>query len=213
MFEIDLLKGEGLPNKERARNMIVVAAASAIPAIAAIAMVGIYLNNKVMISIGNREIAGWKAKTDDLAGAVATQRAAEREKALCAARLAELTTAVNRHTQWSPILATVVRDMPESVVLTALELRERSVTIRVPRKDDPQKTTDKSVPVPVLRMNVSATPQSDGDNDVKTFRQKILASASLGPKLENITVSQEADMLSGLNVVSYEIDCLFKPKL
>ena len=193
--------------------MIVVAAASAIPAIAAIAMVGIYLNNKVMISIGNREIAAWKTKTDDLAGAVATQRAAEREKALCAARLAELTAAVNRHTQWSPILATVVRDMPESVVLTALELRERSVTIKVPRKDDPKKTTDKSVPVPVLRMNVSATPQSDGDNDVKSFREKLLASALLGPKLENITVSQEADMLSGLNVVSYEIDCLFKPKL
>ena len=213
MFEIDLLKGEGLPDRGRARDMIVIAFASAIPAIAAIAMVGLYLNNKVMMSIRNQEIATLKAKTGELAHAVARQKAMERDKALSTARLGELTTAINRHTQWSPILATVVRNMPESVVLTSLEIKERSVTIKVPRTDDPENTTDKSISVPVLHMNVSAVPQSDGDNDVKSFREKLLASDSLGPKLENITVFQKADTLSGLDVVSYEIDCLFKPKL
>ena len=213
MFKIDLLKGEGLPDKGRARDMVVVAVASVIPVVAAIAMLGFYFHNKVMISIDNQTIATWKTKTNDLADAVARQKALEHDKALCAARLAELHTATNQHIQWSPILAQVVRNMPESVVLTALEVRDRTVTIKVPRKDDPEKSTDRSIPLPVLRMNISATPQSSGEEDIRSFREKLLASAPLGPKLENITVSRKADMLSGLGVVSYEIDCLFKPEL
>lgn len=81
----------------------------------------------------------------------------------------------------------------------------------VPGKDDPKKTKDISVPVPTLQMNVAAMPQSDADKDVREFRSKLLASDLLGPRLEDITVSQKADELNELAVVSYEINCLFKP--
>lgn len=213
MFTIDLLKGAGLPEKGKARNMAVVALASAVPVIAAIAMFGFYLRGRINLSILSGEIARWEAKTDALSDAVNRQKELERNKALYNACMAEVERAMGRHTQWSPILAAVVGNMPESVVLTALEVKKSLIRMKVPTKEDPKKTSDVSVFVPTLRMNVVATPQSDGDKDVRDFRSRLLASALLGPKLEDITVSQKADKLNGLEVVSYEVNCLFKPRL
>jgi len=213
MFTIDLLKGAGLPEKGKARNMALAAAASAVPLVAAIAMFSVYLQGEIDISIQSGKIARWKASTDTLSDAVARQKELEREKALYGAYTAEVEDAMGRHTQWSPILATVASNMPESVVLTALEVKKHAVRMKVTTKEDPEKTRDVSVPVPTLRMNLAATPQPDGDKDVKDFRSRLLASALLGSRLEDITVSQKADKLNGLEVVSYEINCLFKPKL
>jgi hypothetical protein len=213
MFTIDLLKGEGLPAKGRAQNMAVAAIASAVPFVIAVAMFGFYLHNRIIISIQTGEIAACKEKTDKLSDAVAKQRALELNRTAYGACLAEVKTAVERHTQWSPILATVVGNMPESVVLTALEVKDRTVKRKVPNKDNPETTTEVSILAPTLQMNVAATPQSDGDKAVRAFRDKLQSSDLLGPRLESITVSQKADGLSGLDVVSYEINCLFKPKL
>lgn len=213
MFTIDLLKGEGLPAKGRAQSMAVAAMASAVPAVIAIAMCGFYLQNRISISIREGEIAAYKEKTDKLSDAVAKQKALEQNKTAYGACLAEVNTAVERYTQWSPILATVVGNMPESVVLTALEVKERTVKRKVTKKDDPETTTEVSVLVPTLQMNVAATPQSDGDKTVRAFGDNLRSSALLGPRLEDITFSQKADELNGLAVVSYEINCLFKPKL
>jgi hypothetical protein len=213
MFTIDLLKGEGLPAKQKAQNVAVAAMASAVPAVVAIAMFGFYLHNRIIISIQTGEMAAYKEKTDKLSDAVAKQRALELNKTAYGACLAEVKTAVERYTQWSPILATVVGNMPESVVLTALEVKDRTVKRKVPKKDDPGTTTEVSILAPTLQMNVAATPQSDGDKAVRAFRDKLQSSDLLGPRLESITVSQKADGLSGLDVVSYEINCLFKPKL
>ena len=213
MFNIDLLKGEGLPEKGKAKTMAIVAFASAVPVVVAIAMFGLYLHNRISTSIISGETERWKAKTGKLSDAVAKQDKLERERDTYGACLADVETAINKHTQWSPILAEVVGAMPESTVLTSMEVKQRVVRMKVPTKEDPQKTKDVSVPVPILKMNVAATPQSDGDKDVRNFRNKLLASASLGSKIENITVSQKANKLNDLEVVSYEINCIFKPKL
>ena len=213
MFTIDLLKGEGLPAKVRTQNMAVAAIASAVPFVIAVAMFGFYLHNRIIISIQTGEMAACKEKTDKLSDAVAKQRALELNKTAYGACLAEVKTAVERHTQWSPILAAVVGNMPESVVLTALEVKDRTVKRKVPKKDDPETITEVSILAPTLQMNVAATVQSDGDKAIRAFRDKLQSSDLLGPRLESITVSQKADQLRGLDVVSYEMNCLFKPIL
>jgi len=213
MFTIDLLKGEGLPAKQKAQNMAVGAMAVLVPVVTAIALLGFYLHNRIIISIQTGKLASYREKTEKLSAAVAKQRALEQDKTVYGTCLAEVKTALRQHVQWSPILATVVRDMPESVVLTALEVKNHPVTYKIPKKDEPEKTTDVSMLVPTLQMNVAATAQSDGDRAVRTFRDSLRSSALLGPKLEDITVSQRTDELNGLDVVSYEINCIFKPQL
>ncbi len=103
--------------------------------------------------------------------------------------------------------------MPDSVVLTDLEVKLGSVKRKVPKKDDPKIMIDISVPVRTLQINVCGSPQSNCDKAVRGFRERLRSSTLLGPKLENIRVSQRFGTLQEQDVVSYQIDCIFKPGL
>jgi len=103
--------------------------------------------------------------------------------------------------------------MPDAMVLTRLEVKQRFVKKRVPKKNDPKKMFDVSVPVRTLQMSVSGRPQANNDKAVKDFKDRLRFSASLATRLEDIRVSQQSGTLEGQDVVSYEIDCIFKPEL
>ena len=213
MFTIDLLKGQGIPAKSRPESIAIVAATLAVPVIIAIVMFGLYLRNKITISIQKQEIANYETRIDELSDAVELQKSFENEKNAIGSCLSEVSTFIGRHTQWSPVLATLVKNMPDSVVLTGLEVKQSSVKRKVPKKNDPKKMINISVPVRTLQINVCGSPQSDCDKAVRDFRERLRSSTLLGPKLENIRVSQRLGTLESRDVVSYQIECIFKPGL
>ncbi len=213
MFTIDLLKGEGLPAKSRPEGIAIAATTLAVPVIIAIVMFGFYLRNKIIISIQKQTIVSYETKIDELSDAVELQKTFENEKNAVSNCLSEVSTSISRHTQWSPVLTTLVKNMPDSVVLTELKVKQSSVKRKVPKKDDPKKMIDISVPVRTLQINVCGSPQSNCDKAVRDFRDRLRSSAFLGPKLENIRVSQRFGTLESRDVVFYQIDCIFKPEL
>jgi len=212
MFTIDLLKGQCIPIKGRPESVAVTAATFAVPVIVAIVMFGFYLSNGVVISVQKQRIVGYEANIDKLSDATELQKSFEQEKKAIGNCLSEVSSAIGRHTQWSPILVTMVKNMPDSMVLTKLEVKEHSVRRKVPKRNDPGKMVDISVPVRTLQMSISGSPQHDCDRAVRDFRNSLRSSSLLGPKLEDIRVSQKSDTLEGQRVVSYEIDCIFKPE-
>ena len=61
-------------------------------------------------------------------------------------------------------------------------------------------------------MRLCGNPNSDFDREIKAFRDRLLASDSIGTKLEDVVIaSQTNDTMDGRNIVSYDIDCIFKP--
>ena len=213
MFTIDLLKGEGIPLKSRPEGIAIGALAFGVPIIVGIAMFGFYLSNSVAMSIQRQDITKYTEKTNKLSKAVKLQESLEKEKAFIGSSLAEVASSISRHTQWSPVLATLVRNMPNSMVLTKLEVKQRPVKKQIRSKEDPNKKVTISIPARTLQMNVSLSRQIDYDKAVKDFRDRLFYSSFLAPKLENIRVSQGFDTLEGQDVVSYTLDCVFKPGL
>jgi Tfp pilus assembly protein PilN len=210
MFTVDLLKGHGVPLRSGPGGIAIAAVTVTIPIIGAIAMFGLYLHNRIIMSVQQSEIVRWEAKIAKLSDAVELQESLEKEKVVYADCLSEVKFSLDRYTQWSPVLATLVESMPNSVVLTDLEVRQHFVKREVPQKDNPEKMIDIDVPVRTLRMSVRGRPQYNCDNAVRDFQDRLRSSDFLGPRLENITVSQESDTLEGREIVSYEIDCVFK---
>ena len=211
MFTIDLLKGQRVPAKSRPRNVAVGAAAVVAPIIIAIAMFGFYLRNRVVISIQKNAIANFKTKIAGMSDAIEHQKSFEQQKNAYNNCLTEVSGNLDRHTQWSPVLVTLVKNMPESVILTALDVKQRSTKIKVPQKDDPKKMIDASVPLRTLQMTVVGRAQSNCDDAIKDFSERLRSSSLLGPRLENIRMAQGIAKLGEEEVVSYQIDCIFKP--
>jgi len=213
MFTIDLLKGQGVPIKSRPGGIAISAVAVAVPVLIAIVMLAIYSLNIIHISNKTRDIAMHEAEIGKLSDLVKQLEALEKEKAACNGYLSEVKSSIARNTQWSPVLATVVENMPRTVILTSFEVNQRSIRQKAPKKDDPSKTVDVDVPVRTLGMKVYTGAQSNGDEVVKDFQSRLRSSAFLGPRLETITVAQETVTLDKQDVVMYQINCIFKPGL
>jgi Tfp pilus assembly protein PilN len=211
MFTIDLLKGQGIPIKSRPEGVAIGVIAISVPLTVAILLFSLYLRNTIIISIQRQGIENYQAQIDKLAGAVKQYKSLEAEKQLYKSYLSEVKSSIVRHTQWSPILATLVETMPRPVVLTKLEVKQRHARRKVPKKDDPDATIDISVPVRSLHINVAANIESDSYEVVRDYRNSLLNAKPLEAKLENISVAQETGKLGGTEVISYEINCAFRP--
>lgn len=213
LFTIDLLKGQGIPIKSKPEGIVVAAAAFVIPAAVAIVMLGWYLSTNASISIQKQKISSYEEKISKLSKAVELYNSFEEEKGAVNNCLSEVSSSIKKHTQWSPVLAMLVKNMPDSLVLKELEVKRRSTKVKVPKKDDPQTMVGVSVPVETLHITVSGNIRNNSDGAVRLFRDRIRSSDLLREKLEDIIVSQELNTPKSRDTVSYDIDCIFKPKL
>ena len=213
MFTIDLLNGQGLPQKTKPGDVAIIAATVILPVLLAIGTLGMYLNNKVILSLKELEVAKTEEKINNYSDALKQQETLRKKKVAYGNCLSEVGTLIKKYTQWSPVLTTVVENMPESVVLTSLEVERNSIKKTVPIGDDPGETKEIEVPIRVLRLNVSGNPLSNCDEAVRDFQDRLRTSALLGPKLENIRVQRDSEKYKGQDIFSYEIICDFKPEL
>ncbi|MGD0596956.1 MAG: hypothetical protein ABSA64_05465 [Sedimentisphaerales bacterium] len=219
MFAIDLLKGQGRPARTKPQGVAIFIATFAVPMLVAILMAGYYYRNKVVISVYKQNLAGYVTKTERLGDALKLKAAWEKDKSAISGCLADVADSIGRHTQWSPVLVAIVQNLPESVVMNSLEVRQSSVKRKSVvkaglEKDNKDKQADTSVAVRTLKLRVSGNPSYDCDREIKAFRDRLRASKALGPKLEDVVIaSQGHDTLDGREVVAYDIDCIFKPGL
>ena len=213
IFTIDLLNGQAVPLKSKPGGLAVVVATAVIPLTVAMGMFSLYLHNNIAVTVKQKEIARYDAEAGKLSDAVKLQAALEKEKTTYKDSLSDVRSSIKRHTQWSPILTTLIENMPDSVVLTSIEVEHNSVKKKVPKKEDPKKMVEVDVLARTLHLTVSGGSQRNCDEAVREFRDRLRASPFLGPKLENIAVAQQSETRQGRDVVSYEINCLFKPGL
>jgi len=213
MFTIDLLRGEGIQAKSRPEGIAIAVSTFVVPIVMAVAMFGLYLNNRIVMSIQKRNITKYEEKTEALSDAIKLREAIEKEKRDLSNSLSEVASSIGSHTQWSPVLATLVKYMPDSMVLTELAVKEETKNKRVPSKEDPKKMTNVSIPARTLQMNICGSSQSYCDMAVKDFKDRLWKSTVLGPRLEQIRVSQESNTMDGKPMVCYQVNCVFKPGL
>jgi len=212
LFMIDLLNGRALPLKGKPGGLAVIVASAAVPMVVAIGLVGLYLHNIVAVAATEKKIAQYETQLGELSDAVLLKATLEKEKRTFRNYLSDVSSSIKRHTQWSPILTTLIENMPSSVVLTNIEVEQKSVKKKVPKPDDAEKTVEIDVLVKTLRLRVSNGSALNCDDAVRDFRDRLRSSELLGSRIENITVAQETESRDGRTIVSYEISCIFKPE-
>jgi hypothetical protein len=216
MFTIDLLKGQGRPVRTRPKGVAIFVATFAVPMLIVMLLAGYYYNNKVVISINKQNIANYTTQIDRLADAIKLKNSWEKDKTNLNNCLTDVSNTIGKHPQWSPILVSLVQNIPDSVVLNGLEVKQAIVKKKAAAvsatADNKDKPADTSVNVRTLRMRLCGNPSPDLDHEIKAFRDRLLASNAIGTKLEDVVIaSQTNDTVEGRNVTSYDIDCIFKP--
>jgi Tfp pilus assembly protein PilN len=212
MYTVDLLNGEGVPIRSRPGGIAFACLLIVVPLVVGIVIVGVYLDRQVTVSIQTQQLARLQGVLGTLSAALEKKRSLEEQQVAATGFLADIKTALNRHTQWSPALKTVIDSLPNALVLTKLEARQEFVPRKVPSKGNPKTTVDVSVPVRTLGIGVCGYDGNASYRAVRDLQDRLRSSATLGPRLDAVTVSQESGTLDGEDVVRYELTCVFKPE-
>ncbi len=210
MFKIDLLKGQGIPIKSRPEGVAIGSVAVTIPIIIGMMMFGIYINNTIAMGIQQKSSVNYKTKTKELSEAVELKKSFDQEVKVLDSCMQEITKMIGRHTQVTPLLVDIAKHIPESTLMTNLQLSMRTVKLQKPTKADPKKKVKVDVPIRTLKITLCCKDNSDCDDEVRSFKEQLYQSPAFGPRLENILVSQEMEKLDEKDVVCYQINCIFK---
>jgi hypothetical protein len=211
MYTIDLLKGEGAPIRSRPGGVAFACLIVVVPFLVGSAAVSFFLDGRVIITIQRQQVRKLTAATEALSEAVQRKESLEKEKVQAAAVLSEVKATLGGYTRWSPLLASLVENLSDTLVLTKLEARRSMVRCKVPAQDDPTKKVDASVPVRELKICVGGKDKDSSAEAVRKFQESLRSSAALRPVLDSIAVSQSAVTLDRQGGVLYELDCVFKP--
>ncbi len=208
-----MLKGQGIPARSRPEGIVATAVTVVLPVAIAMTMLGIYLSSRVVINIQRREISGYEQKIAELSDAMRIHRSYQQRKETIQQRISEAAEAIAEHEQWSEILVTIVENMPESLVLRRMVVEQRTSKVKVADSEDPQKKVDKMVSARTLHLTLGGAAGEISDREVQAFRDKLRVSSVLGPKLEDVPVSQQVEMVDNREVITYEMKCILRPQI
>jgi hypothetical protein len=213
MYTIDLLKGHGIPIRNRRGGLLIIIATVAIPLVIAMVMYTQYLLNNIDISRMEITLKDRDKKIAQMADAVKSLASLERQSVTMQDCLADVSVAISKNVQWSPILRLIVENMPATTQLKKLDVSLVQLSKQVPDKTDPKRLVNVPYASRTLRISLHEFSKSDNGEGVHTFISKLRTSNVLAGKIDDIRIAaQEREKVQGVEVTRYDIDCVFKPQ-
>ena len=211
MFTIDLLKRQGVPIRTQPQGIALGVITLAVPLLLIVMALSSYLSSKISISLLSREIAACQASITKFGDVVQSQKQVNSEKQSLNRSLNDVGMALTRYTQWTPIIISIVENMPDSIIMTNLEVKRNSARISVPLKDDPTKKTTVTVPRRSLHMTVCSGTQANCAKAVREFSDRLRLSDELSSKLEDIKVSRSIKRLDHNTLGGFPVQIFKRP--
>jgi hypothetical protein len=214
MHKIDLLKGQGIPAKTTTGGVIVLIMMVVVPFLAAAGALDWYLSTKTELGITQQSIINDKKMIADYAADVKLQNSRKREIALLNSKLTEISRCVNTFLQWSPVLETMAKDMPDRMIMSDLTAQTSSSGGRrmMRRDNDANKPLDIPVPERTLVMNIHGIRPGSYDPIVQQYQEQLDSSEALKPRLTKIVHSRQAGTPGSEQMESHEMKIIFASK-
>jgi hypothetical protein len=210
MHTIDLLKGQGIPAKTTLGSAAMVIVMVAVPILAAAGMVDRYLQNKTDIEIKQQQIAVEQATVEKFADAMKFKESLEKRQNAVDSELSEVSSCLGNFVQWSPVLETLARYMPSQMVMSGLRAESTSERRPITSQSNPNRRVNITVSRRMLVLDISGSELRDYGDVVQSYANRLKSSQVLGPKLEDIEVSQKPGAAGDLKTVSYTMNLMFK---
>ncbi|MBW8002143.1 MAG: hypothetical protein FVQ80_08975 [Planctomycetes bacterium] len=208
MFTIDLMKGQGLPVKTDIKIMTATAIAFSVPCILLFLMVGSFFYSRIVIKTQTHSLKEHQARFEKLKPKVEQgkmQKAEQKKITLC---LTETDDVIDKYVQWTQLMMLLSEHLPQEMVIGRLEVKLKTVSKRVPRKDDPDRKINIPVSARTLLINTYSFTNYDSDHAVKQFQQNLLASKWFKDNVQDIVVaSRRPENIDREDIIMYELNC------
>jgi Tfp pilus assembly protein PilN len=212
MHTIDLLRGEGIPAKATFGTICLAGLIVAVPFLVGASFAGRYLQSREVIGINQEAITRAEQTVERYKADVAERDQKERQQAAINAKLTEVKACLGDYVQWSPVVETIVREMPAGMVMTrlAVETLQDRLTTTV-KEGESSRPTNVTINKRVLVVELAGRPGGNYDNAVRDYGERLKTSAVLASRLEGVIPSQQGGELGDIKTTIHSMKLVFKP--
>jgi len=209
MFEIDLLKGEGIPIKSKPGGAALLAFTVAIPVIAIMIILVNFLYSGILLSMQKQSLERIEEKISNLSEITELRRTIHTRKNGINLCLTEVNDILPKYLSWSPVLEIIARNMPETLVLEELKVTSNLTSDLIVNVVDPSKTKKILKSKRILIITLYRDINQGSDEVVLDFLRSLDASGFIKEKSANVRpLSQTAD--NRKDTMFYVIECVFE---
>lgn len=209
MFTVDLLKGTGLPLKSSPTRVALSAIPFIVPVIIATVLVVNFTVNSTVLATTNSRMNKVNTMLEQYSEDIATCRDIQTNIRSTKQLLNDVSGAIYRHVQCTPIIQSTIEAMPETIVLDRLKLYRASYRRKMPDKNDPKKLVFVDVIERTIMITACGISQIGADEAIHSFIRNLRESENLATLIKDIKiVAKKDEEVNGQVVPSYEIECL-----
>ncbi|MHC4755694.1 MAG: hypothetical protein ACYTBP_11185 [Planctomycetota bacterium] len=207
IFKIDMFEGRCIPFKNRPEGIAITVIAVIIPVLIAFFMTGFYFVTREKIEFARYNTKNYldRQKGDKYQLAIKSWNMYEQEKKLVDTCIKEIVEPINSRTPWTPVIIEVVQNMPNDMVLTDMEVVEKTEKKMVQTEGEPNKKVRIDVRTSILKINIRGLDRKSYDKQVGDFKDRLADSKGMRDLIQDIKVERGKD--------SYLILCNFKSEI
>ena len=211
MFTIDLLKGSGAPLKSHPGKFALSIVPFIVPAIIIMIMVVHYGYNSTVLAMSKTRIDKMQSMIAGYSDDIEYYKSMTGKLTATRQHLGDVSSVIDKHVQWSPMVQTLVETMPDSIMLQKLNLHRSIVRKKMPDKTNENKMISVDCIKRKLRITVYGVSPFDSDTAVQGYIYRLRNSDIFMSVVADVRiVARDVAKLDGKDVPSYEIDCPFK---
>lgn len=210
MYQIDMLKGRQLPDNNLL-GIFVAGVAFMIPiALAFVISIG-YFNGKAAISVQNDKLREYELELREMEEAKGRVDVVVSSNEKISASLADVGDVLLRHTQWTDILLAISDNLGDSLRVNKLNVMRRTVSKTVDQRYGTKKKINISVPARTLVISLYSVGGGGDDAAVRQLQKNLVEAQAFSDRVTDVVIAlREPDIVDGVNVVRYELNCIMK---
>jgi hypothetical protein len=211
MYNIDLLKNQGIPKKSTPFLTMMTTAAISIPLLLFL-FIGIeYMANQIQIKFSSNMLDRIQEKFETMPYDQRLDNRLKQEFGFGLGAVEEIRQGVNRNIQWTTTLNEITSHLPENLAIADFDVRRNVEKSRV---EDPQaKGRKKEVETVVrtLKMTIFNLKPDRSNDDAQNYIRELNNSSLLKENMESAKISViRVEDFEGQMLPCYIIECVFK---
>lgn len=207
MYNIDLLKGQGLPSRDGVQKVAVIAIYSAMILILSVFVFCYNYHCNHVLQSKNEMIVQLESRLGNMAGVLEQIKDYKKRDIELRKSLVEVSDFLKYQNQWTGIMLFLNEKWPAGFMLDEIEVKVKNRSIRVPQRNDPDKKIAVNVPIRTLKINLHTLDNKESDQKIRGFQQQIRENQLFVSSIHDVIITRrEPGDFYGSPVTFYEID-------
>ncbi|MFI4912579.1 MAG: hypothetical protein ACIAQZ_13010 [Sedimentisphaeraceae bacterium JB056] len=212
MYNLDLLKTNGIPKKGSPFLTFVTTTAVFIPILFCFMIGAEYMSNQVQIRFNFEMLDKIKQKLETVPYDQRLDNRLKQELGVGLSTISEIKQSVDRTIQWTSILTEITDSLPENLAIAEVDVKRAIDRLRVP---DPKSEVNRKMEVEVitrtLKMTVFNLKPDRTNNDAQSYIKTLNDSELLKEKMESAKIAMiKVEEFGDQMLPCYFIECVFK---